>query len=360
MRIFNEELFIMKTLGRIFVLIIFPYMLMACKGSEVKTDRGELIVIDNFENKELNLGDYVENIQTFKIETDSFIVGEIKDLCVYDSILFFVDGQTMNIVAYDLPKRSIKHCINMKGNGPFEYVNPHALSVDEHYLYLLDSSTQKIICYSHNLEPQREIRLNFSAFDILRVDKGFLLCAVLPEPSLDYKKVIYVDMNGEILNSFIHTHQYGMTFGKSILMSGDNNVYINIPYSNQIYEWKDESLCGYCYIDFGKFNIPQESRTVDMSFYGSDYIYNNNFFVTSSYFINAFLYNDRLYYHLKKLETDELCSGIMKNDISELPFFPRWQYKDCLIGLCRMDELSTVDNVNTEKVGLYALFFKMK
>ena len=89
-------------------------MLMACKGSEVKTDRGELIVIDNFENKELTLSDFVENIQTFKLETDSFIVGEIKDLCVFDSILFFVDGQTMNIVAYDLPKRSIKHSKNWK------------------------------------------------------------------------------------------------------------------------------------------------------------------------------------------------------------------------------------------------------
>ena len=63
-------------------------------------------------------------------------------------------------------------------------------------------------------------------------------------------------MNGEILKSFIHTHQYGMTFGKSIMMSGDHNVYINIPYSNQIYEWRNEYLYGYCYTDFGKFNIP--------------------------------------------------------------------------------------------------------
>lgn len=360
MQVLKGKRFIMTTLSRIFVLIIFPYLLMACKGNEVKTNRGELIVIGDFENKKLNLSDFVENIQTFKLETDSFIVGEIKDLCIYDSILFFIDEQTMNIVAYDLPNGSIKHSINTRGNGPFEYVNPHALSVDEHYLYLLDSSTRKIIFYNHSLEAQKEIILKFSAFDFIRIDNGFLLCVILPDSSLDYKKIIHVDINGKILNSFIHTHQYGMTFGKNFISSLDENVYVNIPYSNQIYEWKDESLCSYCYTDFGKFNIPQENRAVDMSFYGSDYIYNNNFFVTSSYFINAFLYNDRLHYHFKEFKTGELYSGIMKNDISELPFFPRWQYKDCLIGLCRMDELSTVDNVNTENVGLYALFFKMK
>lgn len=349
----------MKILKRLFVLILFPCLLIACKGNDKNADKGALIVIDDFETKELKLSDFVSKIQAFKLETDSFIVGEIKDLCVYDSIMFFIDELTMNLVAYDLHNELIKHCINMRGNGAFEYVRPHALTVDEHYLYMLDSSTRKIICYNHSLEPQREIRLNFSAFDIIRVDKGFLLCAVLPESSLDYKKVIYVDMNGEILKSFIHTHQYGMTFGKSIMMSGDHNVYINIPYSNQIYEWRNEYLYGYCYTDFGKFNIPQENRSGDMSFYGSDYIYNNNFFVTSSYFINAFLYNDRLYYHFKEFKSSELCSGIVKNDINELPFFPRWQFKDYLIGLCRMDELSTVESINTEKAGLYALFFKM-
>lgn len=350
----------MKVLKKLFVLMLFPCLLIACKGNDKNADRGELIVIDDFNTKELLLSDFVEEIRTFKLETDSFIVGGVKDICVYDSIMFLIDEMTMNLIAYDLHNESIKHCINMRGNGAFEYVQPHALSVDEHYLYLLDSATRKIICYNHNLEPQKEIRLNFSALDFIRADKGFLLCTALPESSLDYKKVIYVDMEGEILKSFIHTQQYGMVFGKSLLMSGNDNVYINIPYSNQIYEWRNDSLYGYCYTDFGKFNIPQENRPGDMSFYGSDYIYNNNYFITSSYFINAFLYNDRLVYHFKELKSGESCSGIVKNNINELPFFPRWQFKDCLIGLCRMEELATEDNVNTEKTGLYALFFKMK
>ena len=101
----------MRVLKELFVLMLFSCLLIACKENDKKADRGELIVIDDFDTKELVLSDFVEKVQTFKLETDSFIIGEIKDLCVYDSIMFLIDELTMNLIAYDLNNESI--CVLM-------------------------------------------------------------------------------------------------------------------------------------------------------------------------------------------------------------------------------------------------------
>lgn len=336
------------------------FILVSCEGSANKKGENEVVVIDDFASKKLKLSDFVEVVKTYQLETDSFMIGDVGDLCVYDSIMFFFDNLTSNLVAYDLRSQSIKQYINNKGAGPLEYIRPHALAVDENGLYLLDSTVRKIICYNHLLEPQREINLNFSAFDFIKVENGFLLCVVLPDSSIDYKKIIYIDMSGNILDSFIHTHQYGMIFGKSFLKSANNDIYVGIPYSNQIYEWKDECLNEYCYTDFGKLNIPQEDREGDLSYYDSEYLHNNNFFVMPSFFINAFLYDNKMHYHFKEHATAKKYAGVMVNDINGLPFFPRWQYKNYLIGLCRLGELPASDNWKADYEGVAALFFKMK
>ena len=171
--------------------LLFPF-LVSCMETSKKSDRGEVIVINDFKGKKLCLSDFVEDVNFYNLETDSFVVGEIKDLCIYDSLLFFIDNLTSNLVVYDLYSHSISFSVNYQGNGPFEYVRPHALCVDEHCLYLLDSSSRKIISYNHSLKPQNEIRMDFAAFDFIKVENGFLLCSVLPEPTLDYKKVIYM------------------------------------------------------------------------------------------------------------------------------------------------------------------------
>lgn len=349
----------MHSLIRYIIMLLFPCFMLGC--ANINVGKGDIITINDIGRYELQMSDFVEEVRMFELETDSFIIGEIGDLCVYDSILFFFDRLSWNLSAYDLESQLVTHSVNNRGNGPFEYVRPHALSVDGDYLYLLDSSVRKIICYNHSLEPKKEISLNFTAFDFIKVENGFLLCTALPEPSLDCHKIVYISLDGEVQDSYIHTHQYGMTLGKNFLKGKDGVTYLTIPYSNQLYCWENENLLEYCYTDYGKLNIPDDDEVRDLSFYDSDYIHNNNFFVTSSYLINAFLYKDRVHYHFKKNDTGHSYCGIVKDELNGLPFFPRWQYEDSLIGLCRLEDVCQESNETEDDMeSLVALFFKIK
>lgn len=342
-------------------MVLSSCFILGCANHSKLVVMGDVITIDDVDKHELRMSDFVEDVKMFELETDSFIIGEIGDLCVYDSVLFFFDRLTWNVVAYDLQHQHVVASINNRGNGPFEYVRPHALSVDEDYLYLLDSSVRKIICYNHLLEPKKEVHLDFTAFDFMKVENGFLLCTVLPEPSFDYHKIIYVNQKGKVIDSYIHTHQYGMTLGKNFLKGEDGITYLTIPYSNQIYCWENGELYGYCYTDYGKLNIPEDDKVEDLSFYDSGYVHNNNFFVTSSYLINAFFYNDRIYYHFKENDTGHSYCGLVEDELNGFPFFPRWQWGDSLIGLCRLEEICQDNNeVKDNMEGLVALFFKIK
>lgn len=343
--------------------LVFILWLAGCVESSKVSKENEVIEIKDFRGNELRLSDFVEKIDVYNLEKDSFIVGEIRDLCIFDSTLFFVDKLTSDLVTYDLCNHAVVRSVNYRGNGPLEYIRPHALCVDEDGLYLLDSSSRKVIRYNHRLEPQDEIRMDFTAFDFIKVEHGFLFCSVLPDPSLDCKKIIYMDMNGEIRDSYIHTHQFGMTLGKNFVRCKDGTIYVGTPYSNQFYYWKNERLCEYYYTDFGSLNIPHDGGVDDLSFYDSDYIHNNNFFVTSSYFINAFQYDSRMYYHFKESSTGKSFCGIMTNKETSYPFFPRWQYGDCLIGLCRLEDFSdtALEKLeNDAQEGLLVLVFKMR
>lgn len=345
---------------RFILLLSLSCFIFSCNEYAKDNDRGDVIMIDDIGSQKIRMSDVVEEVKVFKLETDSLLIGEIGDLCVYDSIMFFFDRLTWNLTTYDLQKQSVIRTINNRGNGPFEYVRPHALSIDKNNLFLLDSSTRKIICYNHYLEPENEIHLSFTASDFVKVSDGFLLCSVLPEPSLDFYKIIYVGMDGKMKDSYIHTHRYGMTLGKNFVQDENGDVYVSTPYSNQIYRWNNGSLHGYCYTDYGKFNIPEDDEIEDLSYYDTDYIHNNIFFVTSTYFINGFLYADRIHYHIRENVTGHSFCGIVEDEENGLPFFPRWQYGNNLIGQCRWEELSLQDSEFQGMDALTILFFTLK
>ena len=148
---------------RFILLLSLSCFIFSCNEYAKDNDRGDVIMIDDIGSQKIRMSDVVEEVKVFKLETDSLLIGEIGDLCVYDSIMFFFDRLTWNLTTYDLQKQSVIRTINNRGNGPFEYVRPHALSIDKNNLFLLDSSTRKIICYNHYLEPENEIHLSFTA-----------------------------------------------------------------------------------------------------------------------------------------------------------------------------------------------------
>lgn len=351
----------MNLLFKYLVLLVL-FLFTSCLRHTGDSEKGLVMEIKDIESNKLDVSDFVDMIEIYQLETDSFLVGEIGDLCVYDSILFAIDKLTFNLFSYNLRTKTLLSCVNKKGNGPYEYIKPQALSVDGNCLYLLDSYSQKIICYNHKLESCNEIRLSFTAFDFFKVNGGFLLCSTLPDPSLEYKKIVFTDEDGNIKNTFIHTHQYGMTVGKNFIQQSEDSVFVTIPYSNQIYRWNGNMLYGLYYTDFGHLNIPEDMRMKDLSFYDDDYIHNNNFFVTNSFFINAFPYENKMHYHIQEKVTGNSYCGIMRDEKNGLPFFPRWQYKDYLIGVCRLEELTEVSKKQIGEVedGLAVLFFKVK
>lgn len=345
----------------LFVLLI---SLQGCADNNIHHNKGEIIMISDFKGNKLDLMDFVEGIELYELETDDFLIGEVGDICLYDSSLFLLDKLTLNIVTYSLKERKVTNQINRRGNGPYEYIEPMALCVDSDKLYLLDAILQKVIVFNKSLEPIQEFQLDFAASDMVKTSDGFLFCTVLPEPFLNYNKIIHTNNKGKVQDTFVHSHQYGLTMGKTFVKHQPDEIYIGVPYSNQIYLWTEEELQNYYYTDFGSYNIPVEEKIEDLSLYDFDYIHNNNFFVTSSYFINAFSFEGKMYYHFKEHFTGKSYCGTIKNSKDGLPFFPRWQYGNLLIGLCPIEYIPDTYKKqleqNSSQEGTVALLFKMK
>ena len=69
-------------------LLVFPLGLVSCMESPKNSTRNDVVEIRNFEGHELRLSDFIEKVDVYNLESDSFIVGDVGDLCISGSTLF--------------------------------------------------------------------------------------------------------------------------------------------------------------------------------------------------------------------------------------------------------------------------------
>jgi hypothetical protein len=316
-------------------------LLSSCKTGDM---RDGTVVIDLTEKQEIALSDVVDRIRIIPLivpETD--LLGHIKDLCFAGDTVYILDDLTASLWSFDLNTgRSIKRICH-RGNGPNEYVNPAAITSDADRLYLLDLPTQHIISYDRELNPLETVSLTFPALDFIATEKGFFLQNSVGLETL--KKVVHTDKKGIVLESCLpfsntqnDTGEYTGGAGKCFMKTAEGNVLFSEAYSNRIY-MIDKTGCSLsCQMDFMNDSPPSDANHIP-NLLELSYALCDHFFVWGEGYIIGILKDWEHYYCFYKPAGDEQKTGKVRDGKDGLPFFPRWQSGETLVGSCLYGEI---------------------
>jgi hypothetical protein len=328
------------------------FLLSSCLSKHKEDEKGQIIVIDEINEQKLELPDITSQIKILplKTETDESIVGHIRDICCVDDMVYILDDITQSILVFNMNTGKFIKRVHSIGQGPNEYIHPIAISSCADNVYLLDISANRIICYDKHLNPVRTIRLSFASSDFIAFADGFYLYNI---SSFNLKKVVYLDKNGTVANSFISTSKNTtidgtVDFTNNHFSIADNgNIYFVESLINRIFCINNKMNVTIQEVDFGKNNIPKSFDVNSIGFSDIPYAFIAEFFALDNYNIISFLKNGKRYYSIFETSTGRQKTGIVTDHKCEIPFFPQWQLNNnILIGACYYQDIeANFDNI---------------
>ena len=340
-----------KQISFLFILLSF----LSCGQKQENFTEAITVEVEDFQGKVLEMNDFVSDASTIFLYADSLgYIGQIKDMCVIDSFLYVLDGVTASLTQFNVGNGKQKCNICQRGNGPFEYIQPVALTFDSQYLYLLDLPGMSIIAFDVSLQGIKEVSLTFPCMDFVRTDDGFLCYNAAPTEDLGL--IVYIDEKGKICDSFLSGNG-GMPYSpgtKMFVKNSRNEIFINPPFSRTIYQWNcsKKQPEEYLVFDFGGKNIPADADLNRMNVFEEPYVVPSTFFQVGDTSLYSFLYAQKRYYTVVSSEGVQV--GAVPED-SGRPFFPQWQIGDKLVGTYSAPFPGTTEDDGGEVLSLFFL-----
>ena len=313
-------------------LLLFLVVLSSCK----ETTEGLIIEVSHFEDNAIDFASLAEKVDTIPLFTDGnfLTVSQPKRLCANDSLLFLADE--MNVISkFSCVDGHIRAQALRLGHGNSEYVDINAVSLKEDRLYLLDSSSRKVLIYDLDLNYVSHINLDFVAMDFCSVDDGFLFSRLDISEEKD-DRFIKTDISGKETATFIPATPLtgNIASTKSFSCQNSNTVYLHETASPDIYSYSDNRLSLAFSLIFPPYSdIGMENKTIQVK----------DAFLTGSHAICSFLFQQRQYYVVHRLTDKVTVSGYYDIN-SGLPFSPMYQLENCLLSIFHTEDLLRLEN----------------
>lgn len=326
---------------------VFCLLVVACNNTVHQHNHARTIDIKNIKNQVIALNT-IFNTKVLPLHSDSSgYFANIKDVVVASQSIYILNEATGSVAKFNRHTGTLEQEICRQGRGASEYLQPTAISADSNHIYLLDVAGLAIYEYSLDLQNGRKIYLGFPALDFIRTSDGFL-CYNLAT-SEKQRQVVYVDHTGEIKESYGKSEVSNTMLSGSNLFFKDNigNIYCVLPSERVVYQWDESNhqLLSYMNYDFGNYNYLGDA-TVSTAMNGN-YAIPSEFFKIDSLSIRSFLFSENRYYDFNSSSWSSPQTGLVEDKQGNIPFYPRWQAGDMLIGTYSPNEIE--DTLNTEK-----------
>ena len=315
--------------------------LFSCNHGGDKLKKLPVFTIEKFVDNGLWVDECFSQVKLLPLQLDTNqMIGQVKDVSVVGDIIFLLDEVSATLYSFDIYSGKCLASASKRGHGPNEYINPVALSVDVENLYVLDMPTSRIIRFDKELNAIGTIAFDFPASDFIALDGGFLLYNLAP--TSEKGKFVYISSRGEYINSFVFPEK-GDDFnnvlggGKVFVKNKELEVFAFESYDDIVYKWNNDSLQPILRMDFGEMGIPAGMKNDNLNYFEEPYAFAGNIFMLSDMFIPSFFYKSKRYYGFIPLSQGESEFGLVKDNSYDIPFFPRWQYGDELIGICTQE-----------------------
>lgn len=211
---------------------------------------------------EVKFHDFFSSSQIISLETNKeSLIGTISRISVSKRIIYILDKQTNTVFIFN-ERGNFLNKIHDIGKGNGEYIGLMDFAVDEKnsQLILYCHRPYKILYYDLKGRFIKEQRLNDLFRNIAVSDSGVLF--LNSQKSKDYSLFINKSSSSvDNMEAFLPLSKKGILFelyGTYYpYMVKDKNIHIFFPYSNIVYEFKDEKLTAKYSVDFGDKNLPE-------------------------------------------------------------------------------------------------------
>lgn len=311
------------------ILIIGIISLFSSCGS-ISEDIAQNIQVSKFTDKTFNINEHVNSVRSLKIHLgENVFMADIKDVCMIDSSVFVADNSN---ALYHINKnngRVITHARNI-GRAKNEYINIDAITSDHKNLFLLDSRTKRILVFDKEMKFVKDIRIDVPALDLVKTNDGFLIYN--PIANDRQKRFIHIDNNGKTIGDYIIPEVTTNTLMTTNYFSvnNDGRIFMYEATAYTIYEWKDGNVIPIYTLSFDKDTFTGATNYKQNSLDINEVLTAENF-VTSNYILSSFINDNNRFYNLYDTKSKRNKNG-MVDTTSQIPFFPRWQSGNTLIG----------------------------
>ena len=304
--------------------LLFPLScLLGCTPSATIVDAPK-IHIDGFASRTFASMDYVQSVDSLQLYMrDSLYLGNVVDMCQTDTSIYILDDAKA-ISMFDKRTGRLLRQVRNIGRGKGEYIDPRSIDVSGTELLVLDLQGMSLIAYDgESFEFVSKRRIAIPAIDFAPVEGGFLFYN--PIPTERSGRLVFTDEDCKVVDSFQLSDGRIESLATTCVFNADSmgRVFISDPSSGTLYEWKGkEPVCLYQVVYDGKDSgSPASGSSVE----------NAESFVLPDKVLTSFLHSGKRFYNLYGRQGDTSHNGMNKQ--SALPFFPRWQCGNKLVGI---------------------------
>ena len=174
---------------------------MGCKNQQDANEKDLLTIhIEDYENKVIPRPAVVSSIDTIALNTCGNFMGDIKTVCISDSMVYVLDRANA-VWAFKFPSGDFVKRIRNVGHGNGEYVSAWAMTLGDSLLFLMDFDTKSILAYDAVLNYKSSFRYGFPAMDFIKVKDGFLFLNLLATEKLH--RIVHTNNLGEVQQSYL-------------------------------------------------------------------------------------------------------------------------------------------------------------
>lgn len=245
--------------------IIIIVLLLSCKNSNQlakNTSPSELINIEldiETEGEQGRFDDYFSSAKIIALETtDSSLFSRISRMILFKEKIFILDKE-MNTVYIFMNSGKFLTKIRDIGKGPNEYLSLTDFTIDKknEQIILYTDRPYKLLTYNFEGKFIKDEKLK-TLYSYISYDneKLLLLNNSLKREYLLVSKSLSKTSNFLAINSKDKLFEnYGL-FTPSI--TKDKKIHLTLPYSNTIYEYRNQKIQPKYHIDFGSRSLPDD------------------------------------------------------------------------------------------------------
>ena len=311
------------------------------------------IHIDNFETSRFDPMCCISSVDSLRLYMrDSLYLGNVIDVCQTDSAIYVLDDAKA-ISMFDKESGRLIRQIRNTGRGKGEYIDPRAIDVSDSALFVLDLQGMSLTAYrKDDLGFISKHKVGIPATDFVATDSGFLFYNLLP--SKESGRLIHTDRQCKTTGSYLVASKSRVDkLSTTSFFTKDSNgqIFISDPLSRTLYKWDGQApVCIYSMVFNGKETDAGSDDNAD------DGIEPAECFVLPGGVLSSFVFSGKRYYSFF-----DRRDGVSQNGRyvqARIPFFPRWQYGNSLIGVRPTSRANDANSADSSEYVVYSFISK--